>query len=95
MMKKVFVLFMLLTTFIFPMTAQVAESAPIDKARIQIVDYFEDFKVKIVKRGGDYRIRLVNHRPFSRGEWQIVEHFADYKIKFVEHFEDFTVEFIN
>ena len=94
-MKKVFALFALLFVFIVPMTSQIAEAAPIDKARIQIVDHFEDFKVKIVKWGGDYQIRLVKHRPFSRGEWQIVEHFADYKIKFVDHFEDFTVEFIN
>ena len=90
--KKIFVLLIL---FIFPMAMPIAESAPIDKAKIQVVDYFEDFKVKIVKWGADYRIRIVDRHPFSRGEWQIVEYFPDYKIKFVEWGEDFTVEFIN
>ncbi len=91
-MKKIFILLIL---FIFPMTMPIAESAPIDKAKVQVVEHFEDFKVKIVKWGADYQIRLVDRRPSSRGEWQIVEHFADYKIKFVKWGEDFTVEFIN
>ena len=71
-MKKVFVLFMLLTAFIVPMTAQVAESAPIDKARIQIVDYFEDFKVKIVKRGGYDWSTIVRFPVESGRSWSIL-----------------------
>ena len=94
-MKKVSALLVLLMLFIVPLASSVADAAPIDKAKIQVVEWGEQFKVKIVKWGADYRIRLVDRTPFSHGEWQIVEHFADYKVKFVKWGEDFTVEFVN
>lgn len=75
-----------------------AEAKPIDPCklygRIQVVEHFEDVKVKVVLHFEDVRVKKVSSRARRPGEWQMVEHFPDFKIKFVSHFPDFKIKYV-
>jgi len=62
-------------------------------------------KVRIVERGGDVRVKMVEHfadlrvDPFSSfprrcGEWQFVERREDFTIRFVEDNADIEIELV-
>lgn len=62
--------------------------------RIQWVDHFPDYKVKIVEHFADLHVQLVRHFADAPGKWMIVEHFPDFKLQRVEHFPDFTIKWV-
>jgi len=63
--------------------------------KIQVVDAFEDYRVKIVKSHADLRVLPVKFFPNKPGKWQFVKAFPAYRIKFVSSGEDFTIEWVN
>lgn len=63
--------------------------------RIQFVDSFADYDVKVVEHHEDLRVQIVERFPDSCGKWQIVERFPDYKIRIVEAHPDFTIRYVN
>ena len=54
--------------------------------RIQWVNSFPDYKVKIVDAFANLHVRLVTSFPDDPGEWQIVDSFPDFKIQIVAVF---------
>lgn len=63
--------------------------------RIQFVNSFADYDVKIVERHEDLRVQLVERFPDSCGKWQIVDRFPDYKIRIVDAHPDFTIRYVD
>ena len=63
--------------------------------RIQFVEHFPDYKVKVVEHFPDLKVQVVEHFPDAAGKWQIVDKFPDYKIQLVEHFPDFTIKYVD
>jgi len=62
--------------------------------RIQFVDSFPDYKVKVVTSFPDLRVQKVKSFPDKAGKWQIVTSFPDYKIQLVDSFPDFTIQYV-
>lgn len=99
-MKKFVFLFLL-----FVVSANVSYSGEISSSctyngiplygRVQIVNSFEDFRVKRVDSFEDIRVKDVSSFATSCGRWQFVNAFPDFKIKYVDSFEDFRVKFVN
>ena len=64
--------------------------------KVQVVNSFEDFKVKRVTSGlEDLKVKEVSYFPNSCGKWQFVSTFPDFKIKYVDSFEDFKIRFVD
>ncbi len=47
--------------------------------RIQFVESFPDYKVKVVEHFADLHVQTVSAFPDRPGRWQMVESFPDYK----------------
>lgn len=62
--------------------------------KIQFVDSFPDYRVKVVKSFADLKVKKVVAFPNGPGKWQIVDSHPNYKIKIVESFPDFTVKYV-
>ncbi len=62
--------------------------------KIQFVESFPDFTVKVVESFPEIKIKLVDSFPDDCGEWQIVDSFPDVKIKIVESFPDIKIKFV-
>lgn len=62
--------------------------------RIQFVDSFPDYKVKVVTAFPDLRVQKVKSFPDKAGKWQIVTSFPNYKIQLVDSFPDFTIQYV-
>ncbi len=62
--------------------------------RIQFVDTFPDYKVKIVNAFPDLKVQKVVAFPSAPGKWKIVTSTPDYKIKIVDAFPDFTIKYV-
>jgi hypothetical protein len=65
------------------------------RGRIQWVNSFPDYKVKIVNSFADLHVRLVASFPDDPGEWQIVNSFPNFKIQIVDSFPDFTIKYVD
>jgi hypothetical protein len=63
--------------------------------RIQFVNAFPDYKVKVVTALPDLRVKRVNALPNRPGEWQIVDAHPDFKIQIVDAFPDFTIQWVD
>lgn len=63
--------------------------------RIQFVDSFPDYKVKVVSSFPDLKVQKVESFPDKPGRWQIVDAFPDYKIQIVDSFPDFTIQYVD
>lgn len=61
--------------------------------RIQWVNQFPDYKVRIVDHFPDLRVQIVDAFPNEPGKWQIVASFPDFKIQIVTAFPDFKIQF--
>lgn len=59
--------------------------------RVQLVDSFEDVRVKLVSGQADLNVKLVDSFADSCGLWQIVTNHPDFRIKLVDSFEDVSV----
>ncbi len=64
------------------------------RGKIQFVESFPDYEVKVVDSFPDLRVKIVGSFPDDCGEWQIVESFPDFKIKMVESFPDFKIKYV-
>lgn len=62
--------------------------------RVQWVNSFPDYKIKIVESSADLHVKLVTSFPDDPGEWQTVKSFPDFKIQIVDSFPDFTVKYV-
>jgi len=60
--------------------------------KIEFVESGENYKVKILDKGSDLKIRLVSFEANSKGKWELVNSGANYKLKIVDFGEDFSVE---
>ena len=63
--------------------------------RIQFVNAFPDYKVKVTDAFADLQVQKVTAFPDQAGKWQIVDSFPDYKIQLVDSFPDFTIKWVN
>lgn len=63
--------------------------------KIQFVDSFPDYKVKIVAGNADLKVQKVLSFPSAPGKWKIVNSFPDYKIQIVDAFPDFTIRYVD
>jgi len=63
--------------------------------RIQFVNAFPDYKVKVTNAFADLHVQRVTAFPDKPGKWQIVNAFPDYKIQLVDSFPDFTIKYVN
>ncbi len=63
--------------------------------KIQFVDSFPDYKVKIVGGNADLKVQKVTSFPSVPGKWKIVNSFPDYKIQIVDAFPDFTIRYVD
>ena len=87
-------------------TASVAQTTPVQPAEECSIAGIEMFgRVRIVERGGDIRVKMVEHFPELRvdpfssfprkcGEWQFVERREDFTIRFVEDNADIEIELV-
>jgi len=90
-------------------TASVAQttptSPPVEEPECSIGGIELFGRVRIVERGGDVRVKMVEHfadlrvDPFSNfprkcGEWQFVERREDFTIRFVENNADIEIELV-
>ena len=62
--------------------------------RIQWVDSFPDYRVKIVTSFPDLYVESVSSFPDREGRWQIVMSNPDYRIQRVEVGEDFRIQVV-
>jgi len=62
---------------------------------IQVVDSFEDYKVKVVDAFADLHVRCMDAFADGPGMWKFVDAFPDYKIRFVDAFEDFSIKYVD
>ena len=63
--------------------------------RVQFVEEFADYDVKVVENSPDLRVQIVQHLPDAAGEWQVVDSFPDYRIQLVDSHPDFTIQYVN
>ncbi|MCF6313662.1 MAG: hypothetical protein L3J39_14550 [Verrucomicrobiales bacterium] len=63
--------------------------------KIQWVDAFPDYKVKVVGANPDLKVKRVDAFPTAPGKWKIVNSFPDYKIQIVDAFPDFTIQYVD
>lgn len=63
--------------------------------KIQFVDSFPDYRVKVVDSFPDLKVKKVASFPTGPGKWQIVNSFPDFKIKIVDSFPDFTIKYVS
>ncbi|GKW37699.1 hypothetical protein PEC301875_17230 [Pectobacterium carotovorum subsp. carotovorum] len=63
--------------------------------RIQIVDYNEDYRVRIVDSREHLRVQEVTAFANRPGEWEIVDNFPDFKIKIVDAHPDFEIRLVD
>ena len=63
--------------------------------KIQFVDSFPDYRVKVVNSFPDLKVKKVASFPSEPGKWQMVNSFPDFKIKLVDSFPDFTIKYVN
>ncbi len=72
----------------------ISQEIPKIYGKIQFVEFFPDYKVKVVSEIANLDVLLVKDFPNSVGKWQIVEHFPDFKIQIVDNFADFTIKYV-
>ena len=64
--------------------------------RVQVVNSFATFKVRISDNFYDFRVKQVSELPYSCGEWQFVNEGAvDFTIEYVDNFQDFSIKFVD
>ena len=63
--------------------------------KVQIVNSFADFKVKVTTSSGDLKVQKVSSFADSCGKWKFVDSFPDFKIQLVDSFEDFSIKYVN
>ncbi|MEO0400166.1 MAG: hypothetical protein AAF224_12185 [Pseudomonadota bacterium] len=62
--------------------------------KVQFVDSFPDFEVKVVTSFPDLKVEQVTSFPDECGQWQIVDSFPDFTVKRVDSFPDFTIQYV-
>jgi hypothetical protein len=62
--------------------------------RIEYVDVFEDYSVRVVEMFADLRVVVVPCLADAPGKWEIVDNLPDFRIKIVDQEEDFTIEYV-
>lgn len=62
--------------------------------RVQIVESFADFDVKVTTSFPDLNVKRVASFADECGEWIFVESFPDFTIRLVESFEDFSIRYV-
>ena len=62
--------------------------------RIQFVDAFPNYKVKVTDAFADLQVQTVTAFADKPGKWQIVDSFPDFKIQTVDSFPDFTIKYV-
>lgn len=94
-MKKIlFALFILASVVLFAGDSK-KEIARKLYGRIQIVDSFPDYEVRIVEVGGDLNVKIVDSFADSPGKWKIVNDLPDYKVRIVDHFPDIEIKIVD
>ena len=64
--------------------------------RVQVVNSFATFKVRISDNFYDFKVKQVSELPYSCGEWQFVNEGAvDFTIEYVDNFQDFSIKFVD
>jgi hypothetical protein len=65
------------------------------RGRIQFVENFADYDVKVVEDSPDLRVQMVQNFPTAAGQWQVVDSNPDYRIHVVDSLPDFTIQYVN
>jgi len=65
------------------------------KGRVKVVKSGATYRVKVVEHFPDVRVRKVKSLPTSAGEWQFVDSFPDFTVQLVDSFPDFTVQYVD
>lgn len=63
--------------------------------RVQIVESFADFDVKVTTSFPDLNVKRVSSFADECGEWIFVDSFPDFTIRLVDSFEDFSIEYVD
>ena len=65
--------------------------------RIKIVNYGEDYTVRIASSSPDLDVCLVENSQYADrpGYWMIVENNEDFRVRFVPYSEDISIQFVD
>ena len=65
--------------------------------RIKIVNYGEDYAVRIASNAPDLDVCLVEISQYANrpGYWMIVENNEDFRVRFVQYAEDISIQFVS